>query len=133
MKKTQVVLLQRQPLLGEALLRIFQGIENLELCYVDAADPQQINNCLEHIQPDIVVLAGEKEDDAATHLISNLLKHYEDIPILWVDLETNILRVYTSHSLTANSTELIRAIRSSKQNAMEIHLMEKKTSKDQRR
>lgn len=133
MKKRLVVLVQSLPLLGEGLQRIFQSVENLELLAVDTADPQQISACLETVQPDMIVLAGETEDDASTHLISRLLKHYEGIPIVWVELETNVLRVYTSHSLTANSTELIRAIRFSEHNQMEVQLMEKKSSKSQRR
>jgi hypothetical protein len=59
MKNTRVVLVQRHPLLGEALMRIFQGVEILDLSYVDGGDPQQIERCLENLQPDIVVVAGE--------------------------------------------------------------------------
>ena len=39
--------------------------------------------------------------DQSTHLISNLLKRYENIPIVWVELETTKIRFFTSHSLTA--------------------------------
>ncbi len=111
MEKRQVLLVQMHPLLGEGLQRIFQQLEDVDLVCLACTDLPEIDACLNHIHPDMVLLAGEKEDDPATHLIANMLKHYEDIPIVWVELETNILRLYTSHSLSANSAELIHAIR----------------------
>ena len=126
MGKRQVLLIQMQPLLSEGLRRIFQKQEDVELVCLPCTDPQKIDNCLNDIRPDIVLLAGEKEDDYARLLISKMLKHFEDIPIVWIELETNIIRLYTSHSLTANSTELINAIRENDMRKMEIYPLEKK-------
>jgi chemotaxis response regulator CheB len=111
MEKRHVLLVQMQPLLGEGLQRIFQKVEDVELVCVPCTDLQTIDSCLNEFRPDVVLLAGEKEDDYATLLISKMLKHFEDIPIVWIELESNVLHLYTSHSLTANSAELINAIR----------------------
>jgi hypothetical protein len=113
MEKRLVILIPLQPLLGEGLQRIFQKLEDVELISLSCADLEKIDACLINTYPDMVLLAGEKEDDTATLLISKILKHFEDIPIVWVGLETNSLHLYTSHSMTASSSELIRTIRES--------------------
>ncbi len=99
------------PLLGEGLQRIFQQVEDVALMCLEGAQIAQIEDCLSHFRPQMVVLAGEKEDDDATHLISHLLKRCEDIPIVWIDLETNALRLYTAHRLPASSRDLIAMLR----------------------
>ncbi len=111
MEKRQVLLVGMLPLLGEGLQRIFQGMEDVELMCLEGAEMAQIEGCLQNFRPQIVVLAGEKEDDTATHLISSMLRRYEDIPIVWVEMETNALRLYTAHRLPASSSDLINTIR----------------------
>lgn len=117
-----------QPLLGEGLQRIFQKLEDVELISLDYTDMQMINTCLQGLHPAMVLLAGEKEDDQSTHLISFLLKQYEDIPVVWVELETTVLRLYTSRSLTANSSELVQAIREQNTKTFEIRITEEKST-----
>lgn len=124
--KHLVILIPLQPLLGEGLQRIFQNLEDVELISLPCAELQTIDACLSQIRPDMVLLAGEKEDDTAILLISKILKHYEDIPVVWVGLESNSLRLYTAHSATASSSELIRAIRENDVHKMEIVPLEKK-------
>lgn len=126
MDKRQIILIQLQPLLGEGLQRIIQNIDDVSLISLPFTDWRKMNASLEGIHPDMVLLAGEKEDDQATYLISTLLKRYENIPIVWVELETTRLRFYTSHSLTANSTELINAIRENEARHIEIYSLDKK-------
>ena len=94
MEKRQVVLIQMQPLLGEGLQRIFQNLEDVDLVCLPCTELVEIDACLEDVHPDIVLLAGDKEDDQSTHLISSLLKRYENIPIVWVELETKIGRAH---------------------------------------
>lgn len=126
MKKRLVILVTLQPLLGEGLKRIFQKLEDVELISLSCSELEKIDACLSKTCPDMVLLAGEKEDDAATLLISKILKHYEDVPVVWVGLETNSLHLYTSHSMTASSSELIRAIRESDPHRVEMVRTEKK-------
>jgi hypothetical protein len=133
MEKRQVLLIQMHPLLGEGLRRIFEKLDDVQLVNLDCADLPVSDARLKGVYPVMVLLAGEKEDDRATHLISSMLRLYEDIPIVWVELETNILRLYTSHSLSANSAELINAIREHDANPIEIIPLEKKTRSGTRR
>jgi len=121
-----VILIPLQPLLSEGLQRIFQNLDDVELTSLPCADLKTIEECFSQKRPDMVVVAGEKEDDATTLLILRILNHYEDIPIVWVELESSSLRLYTSHSLNANSSELIRAIRENDARKMEIYPLEKK-------
>lgn len=125
MKKRQVLLISMQPLLGEGLQRIFQKQEEVELVCLDCWDLQTVDTCLKGLHPAMVLLAGEKEDDQSTHLISFLLKQYEDIPVIWVELETTLLRIFTSRSLTANRSELIDAIRVQNPQAFDNQITEK--------
>ena len=133
MEKRQVLLIQLQPLLGEGLAQIFQKLEDVELVSLPCVDLQEIDACLKNFHPDMVLLAGEKEDDKSARLILNLLNQYEDITIVWVELQSNILRLYTSHSLTASSTELINAIRKNHPHKTEIYPLDKKSGAESRR
>ncbi len=133
MKKRQVLLIQMQSLLGEGLERIFQQLEDVDLVSLPCADPQTIDECVKHTHPDIVLVADEKDSDRGTRLILGMLKQYDDIPIVWVSLESNVLRVYTSHSLTASSAELIQAIRGNEASRMEIYAPQKKSRSGSRR
>jgi len=99
------------PLLSEGLHRILDKQEDLDLVSLECIDAGSLQACSESTHPDVIVIAGEREDDAATHLISNLLNCWTDTPIVWIELETNVIRKYTSHTLPANSTELIETIR----------------------
>lgn len=133
MEKRRVLLINSQPLLGEGLAQIFQRLEDVDLVSLACVDLQEIDACLRDIHPDIILLAGEREDDRAMHLILNLLKQYEDIPIVWIELETNVLRLFTSHSLTANSAALINAIRENNLGKTFIYPLDKKSSLQSRR
>ncbi len=121
MEKSQVVLIQMHPLLGEGLQRILRSFDDIDLITLPCTEIEEIDGCLSNVRPDVVLLAGEKEDDHSTHLISNLLKHYENIPIVWVELETNQLRFFTSHTLTATSAELLHAIQKNDTSHAEPH------------
>ena len=126
MKKHLVILIPLQPLLSEGLLRIFQNLDDVELRSLPCADIETVDRCLSQLSPDMVLLAGDKEDDVITLLISKILKQYENVPVVWVDLESNKLRLYTSHTLTANSAALLHAIRENDAHNMEIYPVESK-------
>lgn len=128
MEKRQVLLMSMQPLLGEGLQRIFQRLEEVELVYLDCWDIKTVDTCLKGISPMMIVLAGENEDDQSTHLISYLLTHYEHIPIMWVDLESAVLRVFTARTMTANRSELIHAIMAQDSHALDIQITEKRVN-----
>lgn len=125
MEKRQVLLLSIQPLLGEGLRRIFQNLEEVDLVCLECWDLTTVEACVQDLSPMMIVLAAEKEDDRSTHLIAYFLKHYEDIPVMWVDLETAMIRVYMAHSMTANSSELIHAILAQDTQSMDVQITEK--------
>jgi chemotaxis response regulator CheB len=124
MQKRLVILIPLQPLLSEGLQRIFQKLDDVELRSLPCDDIETLDSCLDQLRPDMVLLTANKEDDAITLLMSKILRHYEDIPIVWVDLESNNLRLYTSHTLTANSAALLQAIREIDVNKTEIYPIE---------
>ncbi len=111
MVRHRVLLICMLPLLSEGLHRILDKQEDLDLVTVEYADSGPLLAYSEANHPDVILIAGEREDDAATHLISNLLNYWTDTPIVWIELETNVIRKYTSHTLPANSRELIETIR----------------------
>ena len=111
MEKHPVLLVCLLPLLCEGLQRILEPLEDVECLCLPGADPLALESGLKTFQPEMVLVAGENENDASTHLIADLLKRFPDVPVVWVDLTTNVLRLYTSHTLPANSAALIDAIR----------------------
>jgi hypothetical protein len=134
MDKHRVLLVCMQPLLSEGLRCIFRELEDVQLNCLEGADLPAIEAGLESFQPHIILLAGEQEDEAATHLISSMLKYCADIPVVWIELEKNILRIYTSRLLPASSTGLIEAIRENDFRQLKPAANRRKTqSKTQRR
>ena len=124
MEKRRVLLVCLLPLLCDGLQRIITNLEDVEQDRLENPNIQAIYTYLEKTQPDIILLAGEKEDDAATHLISAILKRCADIPVIWIELEANVVRLYTSHVLPANSADLINAIRHENEHDVDIRPMD---------
>ncbi len=128
-----MLLIQMQPLLSEGLRLIFLEQEDIDLVCLTYADLEKMDDWPHHLHADIILLAGEKEDEQATHLILDMLQQYEDIPIVWIELETNVFRIYTSRSLTATSSSLIQAIRASNTNRVEVYPLEETSKREIRR
>lgn len=106
----RVLLICLQPLLSEGLVRIFGQLENVTLIRLASADSQAIENALAEQKPHVVVIAGQDEDDSVDHLISGILKHSQNLPIVWIGIEKNVMRVYSAQTLPASSNQLIAAI-----------------------
>ncbi len=111
MESHQVLLICLQPLLSEGLQRIFQSLADVELIQPPSTDLQGVERVLSLGQPDVVVIAGEQEDEQSEHMISMLLNRYEAVPVIWVGLEDSRLHVYSSRILPANSARLLDIIR----------------------
>jgi len=111
MDRHRVLLISTHPLLGEGLQRLLDAHEDVDLVALPCSDYVSLQAYAESTHPDVILIAGEREDDAATHLISSALNCCTDIPIVWIELETNVIRTYTSRTLPANSRELIETIR----------------------
>lgn len=113
MEKHRVLIICLMPLLCDGLQRILARLEDVEFSCLEFSDPKEVEVSLKDFHPGTVVVAGDKESDLSTRLITNLLKLCDDLPIVSIEMETNLLRVYTAHILPANSIELIDAIRHS--------------------
>jgi chemotaxis response regulator CheB len=111
MDRYQVLLISILPLLGEGLQRLLEEQEDVDLIALQCTDYGSLQACAGNVHPDVILIAGEREDDAATHLISNVLNCCTDTPVVWIEMETNVIRKYTAHNLPANSKELIETIR----------------------
>lgn len=108
METRQVLLICLQPLLSEGLLRIFQRMEDVDLVHTDLAAVEEV---LALGQPDVIIIAGEQEDELTAHLISRLLSRCNAVPVIWVGLEDSQLHVYSSRILPASSAGLVDTIR----------------------
>jgi chemotaxis response regulator CheB len=93
------------------IARLLDEHEDVDLVAVQCAEYRSLQACAGDAHPDVILIAGEREDDAATHLISDVLNCWTDTPVVWIELETNVIRKYTSHNLPANSKQLIETIR----------------------
>jgi DNA-binding NarL/FixJ family response regulator len=109
--KRRVVLFSTQPLLGEALEKLLNGVEELELIgqwYPDAASLERVPG----EAPDVVLLATQESGSEDTaHLTAQILARYPDYPLVQVTIEETTIRLFTSESHLARSADLIDAIR----------------------
>ncbi len=133
MNRRQILLIQMHPLLSEGLRYIFMEQEDVDLACLTYPDLEKIDDWQHHLHADIILLAGEREDERAARLILDLLQNYDDIPIVWIELETNVFRVYTSRSLTATSASLIQAIRESNARRVGNYPLEETSKRESRR
>lgn len=99
-----------QPLLSEGLQRILLQRQDIELVQPAYSDLLQIEHLLSLGRPDLIVVAGEQEDQETERLISMLLSHCEEVPIIWIGLDDSFLHVYSSRILPASSAGLIDLI-----------------------
>jgi hypothetical protein len=111
MNQHRVLLICQLPLLCEGVQHLIQGMDDVQLVTLDCVDPGLIESCLQDFAPATVLIATERADAVATRLIPDVLNHWPDISIIWIGLEENSLRVYTSQILPANSQQLTHAIR----------------------
>ncbi len=110
MKNHKVLLICLQPLLSEGLERIFHQLGDVELIRLQSIDFIEIEGSLRASQPQVVVIAGQEEDEFADRLIAGLLKSRQNTPIVWIGLENNVMRVYSAHTMPASSSQLIAAL-----------------------
>lgn len=110
MKNHKVLLICLQPLLSEGLERIFHQLGDVELIRLHSIDFVEIERSLLYDHPQIVVIAGQDEDELADRLITGLLKSCQNTPIVWIGLEKNVMRVYSAQTMPASSSQLIAAL-----------------------
>lgn len=110
MKNHKVLLICLQPLLSEGLERIFHQLGDVELIRLQSTDFSEIEKSWLECQPQVVVIAGQDEDEFTDRLVTGLLKSCQNTPIVWIGIEKNVMRVYSAHTMPASSNQLIAAI-----------------------
>jgi DNA-binding NarL/FixJ family response regulator len=108
----RVLLVSTHPLLSEGLQHVLGSIHDLTLIGPLALEHFDLDSLSWHA-PDVVLFAGEDDDDPAVGaLVLSILQHVPEMPVIQVGLSGhNVVRVYTSHTLPARSADLIDTIR----------------------
>jgi DNA-binding NarL/FixJ family response regulator len=107
-----VVLLSTQPLLGEALANLLRNVKDVELIGPWNPDEETLAR-LPNETPDILLLATDDgELSQETTLTARILARYPDLPLMQVSIEDSEVRLYTTKTMLASSSDLIEAIRS---------------------
>lgn len=111
MLKRRVALLCGGHLLGESLehtLRHFDDVEMIASWELD----DEIFTHLASQTPDLLLIA-EKEPpgEKITYLTGQILEAYPNLPVIRVTMEQNVIRIYSSQTLPARSSDLIDVIR----------------------
>jgi len=110
MDKQRVLLLCTQSLLGESLQAILSQEASIELIGPWAPDGQGSARVAE-TAPDVVLIADDTGSTTGA-LTAQILDQHPSIPVIRVGLEHNVVCLYTSSTLPACSSDLLRAIRS---------------------
>ena len=120
MDKKRVALVCSPHLLGESLVQLLGNLDEISLLGPWPAR-QSTLLVIKEQQPDLVLFATDKDspEPDEQHFIANILEAYPDLPVVRATLAENCLRVYTSHTLPARSSDLLKWIRGLKINTEE--------------
>lgn len=110
MEKWQVLLLCEQPLLGESLEHILSNLEDVELVGCWTLDDTVLSR-LSGQDLDLLIFAeADSPGEQVTQLTAQLLDACPNLSIVRVALARRDLRIYSSQSVPARSTDLIDLI-----------------------
>lgn len=110
MEKLRVFMLCERHLLGESLEHILRTAAEVDLQGCLGLDEKVLPRLVEN-PPDLLVIADEGlSGEQTSQLTTRILELLPNLPVLRVTLERNDLRIYTSRSLPARSTDLIDLI-----------------------
>jgi chemotaxis response regulator CheB len=111
MSKRRVLLLSEQDLLGESLEHLLSSLPEVELVGSRNLDDVTLEG-LSACAPDLLLIAREEPTDKhLASLTAQVLEIYPNLPIIRLELEHNVLRIYTSQTLPARTADLVEAIR----------------------
>lgn len=111
MHRRRILVLSRQTLLGESLERILGEMEDVEVVGSWLLDDSALP-ALPSPSPDLLLIADDEVDAGGmTGLALHLMELHPNLPVIRVELDRNILQVFTSQTLPARVADLIDAIR----------------------
>jgi DNA-binding NarL/FixJ family response regulator len=111
MYRRRILVLSRQTLLGESLERILGEIEDVEVIGSWLLDDSALPE-LPNPSPDLLLIADDEVNAGGmTGLALHFMELYPNLPVIRVELDRNILQVFTSQMLPARVADLIDAIR----------------------
>lgn len=115
MDKKRVALICSPYLLGEVLIKLLGNLEEVVLIGPLPVEEASLLN-LKAQHPDLVLYATENDSPhrEEQHFVSSILDTCPDLPLVRATLAENNLRVYTTHTLPARSSDLIDLIRNLK-------------------
>lgn len=111
MASRRVALYYSKNLLGESLELLLSRLDDVEVLgpwLIEGGVMSQLADCA----PDIVMVIDEQpNDESAVVLTTQILESFSNLPVIQVMLDTNLVRVFNSHTFPASSKDLIEAIR----------------------
>ena len=112
MLKRRVLLLRAPSLLAEGIERLLRQMEDVELIGPWDLNTELVSRFPE-ATPDIVLMVEEGTHTEVTGaLINQILEQHPELPVVYVGMQQNTIRLYTSRALPARATELVDLIRS---------------------
>lgn len=107
----RVLMLCAQSLLSEGLKDVLDRIEDVELLGPWTLDADVLAR-LPDARPGVVLLVVEKDEhELASAFTAQMLECYPNLPVIHVGADQNVLRVFTSYTLPARTTDLLDIIR----------------------
>lgn len=111
MDNRRVALFSSKHLLGESLERVLIDAGGMEILGPWKIDQHALGRLSGNL-PDVVIIAGEEQQSAAASaLTTQILERFSNLPVVHVMLESNTVRIYSSDTRPARSSDLIDAIR----------------------
>lgn len=111
MQKRRVLLVCSQHLFGESLETILRRVENVVLLGPIEISEEDIYSQLLELRPDAVIVVDEGDTKMpASYLTAAILQEFPSLPVIRAGLEQNIVRVFSTCTIPARSSNLLAAI-----------------------
>ncbi len=111
MSKHRVLLICSQHLFGESMETLLRASEEVEL--LGPWDLEQANCAhIAAVHPSLVVIADdEAHEETIARLMTEILEHCPELPLIRAGLNENVFRVFSTHALPARGANLLEVIR----------------------
>lgn len=111
MARRRVALFYSKNLLGESLEFLLSKLDDVEVLGPWLIEQDALSHLADDA-PDIAMVIDERpNDEGATALTTKILEEFSGVQVIHVMLDTNVVRVFNSHTFPASFKDLIEAIR----------------------